>query len=50
MQLVIDTQALKEKKKGLKESFVQVIDKNQSNNLEKIVLKKSKNFVALKDN
>ena len=41
MQLVIDTKALKEKKKGLKESFVQVIDKNQSNNLEKIVFKEN---------
>ena len=31
--IVIDTQALKEKKKGLKESFVQVVDRNQSKNL-----------------
>ncbi len=46
--LVIDTQALKEKKKALKDSFVQVIDKNQSNNLEKIVLKKIKKLRSLK--
>jgi len=37
---VIDTQALKEKRKVLKENFVQVIDKNQSDNLERIVVKK----------
>ena len=47
--LVTDTQALKEKKKGLEEIFVQVIDKNQSNNLEKIVLKKIKKLRSLKD-
>ena len=47
--LVIDTQALKEQKEGLGESFVQVIDENQSNNLEKIVLKKIKTLRNLKD-
>ncbi len=46
---VIDTKALKEKKQGLKESFVQVIDKNQSNNLEKIVFQKIKEIRTLKD-
>ena len=46
---IIDTQALIKKKKGLKDSFVQVIDKNQSNNLEKIVLKKIKKLRSLKD-
>ena len=38
--IVIDTQALKEKKKGLKGSFVQVLDKNLSENLERVVVKK----------
>ncbi len=47
--LVIDTKALKEKKEGLEEIFVQVIDENQSNNLEKIVLKKIKKLRNLKD-
>ncbi len=47
---VIDTKDLKEKKQALKESFVQVIDKNQSNNLEKTVFKKIKTLRALKDN
>ena len=47
--LVIDTQALKEQKEGLGDSFVQVIDENQSNNLEKIVLKKIKTLRNLKD-
>ena len=46
---VIDTKALKEKKKGLKESFVQVIDKNQSNNLEKSIFQKIKKLRTLKD-
>ncbi len=47
--IVIDTQALKEKEKSLKETFVQVIDKNQSKNLEEIIdnqinqLRKSRN-------
>ncbi len=45
---VIDTQALKEKKKGLEEIFVQVVDKNQSNNLKEIVLMKIKNLDSLK--
>jgi len=47
--IVIDTQALKEKKNGLKESIVQVIDKNQSNNLEKVVEKKIQQLLTLKD-
>ncbi len=47
--IVIDTQALKEQKKGLKESFVQVIDKNQSENLEKIVLNQIKILRTLKN-
>ena len=46
---VIDTQALKEKKKELKESFVQVTDENKSINLEKIVLKKIKKLRSFKD-
>jgi len=46
---VVDTKALKEKKKGLKEIFVQVIDKNQSNNLENIIFKKIKNLRNSKD-
>jgi len=37
--IVIDTKALQEKRKSLKESFVQVIDKNQSDNLERVVVK-----------
>ena len=37
--LVIDTQALKEKKNNLEDSFVQVIDENQSSNLEMVILK-----------
>ncbi len=37
---VIDTTDLKEKKQGLKESFVQSIDKNKSSDLEKTVSKK----------
>ncbi len=47
--IVIDTQALKEKRKGLKESFVQVIDKSQSDNLERIVIKQLKQLRTLKD-
>ena len=47
--IVIDTQALKEKKKGLKESFVQIIDKSKSDNLEKLVIKQIKNISALKE-
>ena len=46
---VIDTQALKEKRKELKESFVQVTDENKSINLEKIVFKKIKKLRSLKD-
>ncbi len=45
---VIDTKALKEKKQGLKERFVQVIDNNQSNNLEKIVFQKINKVRTLK--
>ena len=37
--IVIDTKALKEKRKGLIGNFVQVIDKEQSDNLEKLVVK-----------
>jgi len=47
--IVIDTQALKEKKKGLKENFVQVVDRNQSKNLEDVVNKKIKQIRILKD-
>ena len=47
--IVIDTQALKDKKKDLKESFVQVIDKNQSDNLERVVVKQLKQLRTLKD-
>ena len=47
--LVIDTKALKEKRKGLKDRTVQVIDKTQSDNLEKIVLKKIKELRILRE-
>ena len=47
--IVIDTQALKEKKKGLKERIVQVVDNNQSDKLEKIVVKKIQQILTLKD-
>ncbi|WP_413678234.1 HDIG domain-containing metalloprotein [Prochlorococcus sp. MIT 0916] len=47
--LVLDTQALKDKRNGLKETFIQVIDEDQSNNLEKIVLNKIKKLRSLKD-
>ncbi len=47
--VVIDTKALKEKKQGLKDNFVQVIDMNQSNNLEKSVFQKIKKLRTLKD-
>ena len=47
---VIDTKALKEKKQGLEESFVQVIDKNQSNNLEKSIFQKIKKLRTFKNN
>ncbi|MBW3042290.1 HDIG domain-containing metalloprotein [Prochlorococcus marinus] len=46
---VIDTQALKEKRKGLNEKFVQVIDKNQSNSLEKYVIRQIEELRLLKD-
>ena len=48
--IVIDTQALKEKKKSLKETFIQVIDKEQSNYLETNVLNEIKKLRTLKDN
>jgi len=47
---VIDTKALKEKKQGLQESFVQVIDKTQSNNLEKSIFQKIKKLSTFKNN
>ena len=47
---VLDTQSLNEKKKVLEGNFVQVIDKNQSDNLEKIIFKKIKKLRTLKDN
>ena len=47
---VIDTTDLKEKKQGLKESFIQSIDMNKSNNLEKTVFKKINTLRTLKDN
>ncbi len=47
--LVIDNQALKEKKKVLQGSFVQVIDKNQSDNLEADIVKKMTQLRTLKD-
>ena len=47
---VIDTNALKEKRKGLIGTFIQTIDKNQSDNLESEVLKKIKQLRTLKDN
>ena len=43
---VIDTLALKEKRKGLQGSFVQVIDKDQSKNLESVV---EKNITQLRN-
>ena len=46
---VIDTQALKEKKKSLKESFIQVIDTNQSDNLERNIANQIKQLRTLKD-
>ncbi|WP_269617448.1 HDIG domain-containing metalloprotein [Prochlorococcus marinus] len=46
---VIDTKDLKEKRQRLKERFIQVIDKNQSNNLEKSVFQKIKKLRTLKD-
>ena len=45
---VIDTTDLKEKKQGLKENFVQSIDKNKSNNLEKTIFKKINTLRTLK--
>ena len=46
---VIDTTDLKEKKQGLKESFVQSIDKKKSSNLEKTVFKKINTLRTQKD-
>ncbi len=48
--IVIDTKALKEKKKGLKESYIQVIDKEQSDNLEALIAKQVKILTIIKDN
>ena len=48
--IVIDTKALKEKKKGLKESYIQVIDKDQSDNLEALIAKQVKILTIIKDN
>ena len=46
---VIDTKALKEKKNSLKESFIQVIDTNQSDNLERDIANQIKQLRNLKD-
>ena len=46
---VIDTRALKEKKNFLKDNIIQVIDKNQSDKLERKVLTKIKKLRILKD-
>ena len=48
--LVIDTEALKEKRKGLIGNFVQVIDKKESEILEKIVLNKINQLGLIKYN
>jgi len=48
--IVIDTQALKEKKKGIRESSIKVIDKNQTNKLKKLVTRKINELRTLKDN
>ena len=47
--IIINTKALKEKEKGLEESFVQVIDKNQSDNLEQLVVKQIKILSLTRD-
>ena len=46
---VIDTQALKEKKKSLKESFIQIIDTNKSDDLEKDIANQIKQLRTSKD-
>ena len=46
---VIDTKALKEKKNSLKESFIQVIDTNQSDNLTRDIVNQIKQLRTLKD-
>ena len=46
---VIDTKALKEKKNSLKESFIQVIDTNQSDNLARDIANQIKQLRTLKD-
>ena len=46
---VIDTQALNEKRKVLKESFVQVIDQSQSDNLDKAITKQLKKIKQLRN-
>tara|TARA_B100000965_G_C19577152_1_gene751838 strand:- start:234 stop:2213 length:1980 start_codon:yes stop_codon:yes gene_type:complete len=47
--IVIDTQALREKRKGLKDSAVKVVDRNQTDQLEKVVIRKIKKLQTLKD-
>jgi len=47
--IVKDTQALKERRKDLKESFVQVIDKNQSDILKRVIAKQLKQIRTAKD-
>tara|TARA_Y100001968_G_scaffold17374_1_gene13781 strand:+ start:451 stop:2430 length:1980 start_codon:yes stop_codon:yes gene_type:complete len=47
--IVIDTQALNEKRKGLIGTFVQIIDKKQTDDLEKIVVKQIIQIRSLKD-
>ncbi len=47
--IVIDTQALKEKKKGIIESAVKVIDSNKNENLEKLIINKINSLRTLKD-
>ncbi len=46
---VIDTKALKEKRKGLTGNFVQIIDQQQSNDLEKAIVKQIKQLRTYKD-
>jgi len=47
--IVIDTMALKEKKKGIIESAVKVIDSNKNENLEKLIINKINSLRTLKD-
>ncbi len=46
---VVDTQALKEKRQGLKENFIQIIDKQETENLEKTVAEEIKLLTNLKN-